>query len=144
MGWVLAVTLLAGVSCELQAQRQAAPTHNPTPRASPTPTPSPEPIPSPTPLPSPTLGPQLSLYVTRSDYGDLAVTTVPGAVCGASATMPDGRRIELGTQTAGAQGTVAWSYPARSPAPLGQGFHTISCSQGGLSGSTFAYFEVGA
>jgi hypothetical protein len=146
-GWLLAVAVLGvGVSCDLQAPRQAAPSHKPTPRASPSPTPSPEPvpIPSPTPLPTPAPGPQLSVYITRSDYGDVVATTTPGAACTASATMPDGRRVELGTQTANPQGTVAWGYPPKSPAPLGQGFHSISCSLGGLSGSSFAYFEIGA
>jgi hypothetical protein len=86
----------------------------------------------------------LVVYVTRSEYGAVAASTMVGASCSASATMPDGRRIELGGQTANEQGIVAWSYPATSPAPVGQGVHMLTCSSRGLTASTFAYFEVGA
>ena len=83
------------------------------------------------------------VYIFGSDYGDTAASTMPGATCSASVTMPDGRRTELGGRTANDQGTVSWTYPPRSPAPLGMGYHTITCRLGGQSASGSLQFEVG-
>ena len=52
--------------------------------------------------------------------------------------------MDLGSQTANQQGAVGWTYLAKSPAPLGRGFHAVSCSLGGQTASNFAYFEIGA
>ena len=65
------------------------------------------------------------VYIFGSDYGDTAASTLPGAVCTASVTMPDGRRTELGARTANEQGNVAWSYPISDPRA---DFETIFCS----------------
>ena len=84
------------------------------------------------------------VYISTNEYGDLAAATLPGSACSASATLPDGSRIDLPAQNANDQGLVVWSYPAKSPAPLGQAFHTVSCRSGALSVSTFAYFDIGS
>ena len=84
------------------------------------------------------------VYINGSDYGDVNASTLPGAACTASATMPDGSRMELGGRTADAQGTVAWSYPPRSPVPQGTGYHTITCRLGGQSATGSLPFEPGS
>jgi hypothetical protein len=78
-----------------------------------------------------------------SVYGDVAASTLPGAVCTASVTMPDGSRKDLGARTADAQGNVVWSHPPKSPAAQGNGVHTVTCRLGGQSASTDPNFEVG-
>lgn len=84
------------------------------------------------------------VYISTNEYGDVAAGTLPGASCSAFATLPDGSRIDLPTQNANAQGLVVWSYPAKSPAPLGQGYHTVSCRSSVGTASTFAYFDIGS
>jgi hypothetical protein len=84
------------------------------------------------------------VYISTNEYGDVAAATLPGSACSASATLPDGSRIDLPAQNANDQGLVVWSYPAKSPAPMGQGFHTVSCRSGALSASSFAYFDIGS
>ena len=84
------------------------------------------------------------VYISTNEYGDVAATTLPGSACSGYATLPDGSRIDLPAQNANDQGLVVWSYPAKSPAPLGQAFHTVSCRSGALSVSTFAYFDIGS
>ena len=84
------------------------------------------------------------VYISTNQYGDVAAATLPSAACSASATLPDGSRIDLPGQNASDQGLVVWSYPAKSPAPIGQGFHTVSCRSGVLSASAFAYFDIGS
>jgi hypothetical protein len=113
------------------------------PLASPSPSASPSPRPTPSPVPSPVVATQLFVYIFGSDYGDVAASTMPGAACSASVTMPDGKRTELGARTANEQGTVAWSYPPRSPAAQGSAYHTVTCRLGGQSATGDLNFEVG-
>ena len=130
----------------------ASPSHELVPSPSPIPSPSPSPPPPlpPTPPPppppppaSPVGPPQIFVYIFGSDYGDLAASTLPGAVCTASVTMPDGNKKDLGKQTADAQGKVVWSYPPKSPAAQGNGVHSVSCRLGSQSASSDVNFEVG-
>jgi hypothetical protein len=58
--------------------------------------------------------------------------------------MPDGKRTGLGGRIADAQGTVAWSYPQRSPVPPGAGYHTVICRFGGQSATASVSFEPGS
>jgi hypothetical protein len=83
------------------------------------------------------------VWIFGSDYGDVAASTLPGAACTASVTLPDGKRTELGARTANAQGTVAWSYPPRSPVPQGTGYHTVTCRLGGQTATGSVSFEPG-
>lgn len=84
------------------------------------------------------------VYIYGSEYGDVAASTLPGAACTATATMPDGRRMDLGRRTASDQGTVAWSYPPKSPVAPGLGYHTITCRLGGQSATGMLSFQPGS
>ena len=118
-GWLLAAALLLVVSCDAHAtNQQPSPTHR-----------------------SPEAGPQFLVSIWKSEYGELSATTWTGAACTASATMPDGRRMELGRQTASQQGSLSWSY-AKSSSALGQGVHSLSCSLRGQTATNSAYFVI--
>jgi len=145
---VMAVVLVANLGQAAELRMSGKPNAAPAalsvvPSPSPSPRPSPPPSPSPSPRPSPVVNTQMFVYIFGSDYGDTAATTLPGASCTASVTMPDGKVIDLGTRTANEQGTVAWSYPPRSPAAQGLGYHTISCRLGGQTATGSLNFEVG-
>ncbi|HEV2028112.1 MAG TPA: hypothetical protein VGS16_06215 [Candidatus Dormibacteraeota bacterium] len=75
---------------------------------------------------------------------EVAATTLVGAACSANATMPDGRRIDLGGQTANQVGDVHWIYPPKSVIALGQGMHAVSCRLGAQSATSSVPFDVGS
>ena len=84
------------------------------------------------------------VYISGSDYGAVVASTLPGAACTASATMPDGRRMELGARSANDRGVVTWSYPPKSPVAPGVGYHTVTCRLAGRSATGSAAFQPGS
>ena len=79
-----------------------------------------------------------------SDYGRLSARTDPGAVCNASATLPNGRQPSglKNPQVAGGNGVVTWTYP-QTNTTTGKGTNTVSCTHQGLSATATSAFSVG-
>ena len=96
--------------------------------------------------PPPAAGP-LAVSITASRYGYVAAATAPGATCSATARLPSGRTSTAsGLQTrpsAGADGSVSWTYGTSSTTKPGTGTHTVMCALGGQTASASAPFTVG-
>lgn len=119
----------------------AVPSPHPSPSPSPL-TPSPSPTPSTAPTPSPPEPPP-SLFVrfTGSTAGLIAVVTLPGASCKASAVRPDGSQYDIPelrqAKTADGAGKVGWNY---STTGVTTGSHVVTCSAGGKSDTATMLF----
>lgn len=89
----------------------------------------------------------LAVAITASQYGYVAASTRPGAVCSAQAKLPSGRiSTASGLQaqlTAGSDGAVSWTYRTSTSTTPGTGTHTVSCTLGGATASASAPFSVG-
>ena len=117
----------------------------PSPSPTATRTKSPTPLPEPSQVPEPSQAPSLYLQIQQSEYGALSAQTASGALCSASATLPNGQNAGglRNPQTADANGVVTWWYP-HPATDEGSGTHRVQCSREGLSASNWAYFLVGA
>jgi hypothetical protein len=86
--------------------------------------------PAPVPPPAPVLG--LTVTITNSVYGAASANTSPGSSCTAQAVLPSGRVSTAAglqtTQTAGADGSVSWSYRTTANTTKGTGTHTSRVS----------------
>src|SRR5439155_12477455 len=82
-----------------------------------------------------------------SRYGRVEITTVAGAACTLRIEVERGEygdgppRLVRGA--AGADGALAWSYPAPL-VPVGHGRHVVSCTVGQRSADAAADFDIGA
>jgi hypothetical protein len=87
----------------------------------------------------------LLVYVIGTDYGFIDAQSVPGATCNARVILPNGDDA-LGLQNpkvADANNNLRWDYPT-PPTDVGTGIAIVSCTLNGLSGSTWAYVDVGS
>jgi hypothetical protein len=88
----------------------------------------------------------LSVRITVSQYGSIAVITLAGAVCSARARLPSGSYSQaqglLAQPTADNAGNVTWSYGTTTRTTKGTGTHYVTCAAGGLSASSQADFAV--
>lgn len=146
------VAALAAAACTTSpaARAPAAPAASAIPTSSPTalaaspsiPAPTPPPAPAATPTPAPAAG--LTVAVTSSDYGFLAISTTPGAACTAKATLSDGTAVaDLSSpRTAGSTGTASWTYFQRPTKATG-GVYAVTCQAAGRQASATASFGVG-
>lgn len=111
----------------------------------PSPSPSAPPPPSPTPSP-PSGGSALFVTITRSSWGAIGATTQPGAICTVRVRFPSGNVSSAqgvqGSVTAGADGTVSWTYSTTSNTSPGTGTNTVTCSLQGQTVSSSAPFSV--
>jgi hypothetical protein len=107
----------------------------------------PAPTPSPFPTPSPSGAPS-SLFVTITDsrWGAIGAATQPGATCTVRVRFPSGSISTAagvqGSVTAGASGTVSWTYNTTSNTLPGTGTNTVTCSAFGQTVSGSAPFSV--
>jgi cytoskeletal protein RodZ len=90
--------------------------------------------------------PVLTVTITNSVYGAASASTSPGASCTAQAVLPSARVSTAAglqtTQTAGADGSVSWSYRTTANTTKGTGTHTVTCQLNGASVSASAPFTV--
>jgi hypothetical protein len=142
----------------------AAPEPAPVPLVADSPDPSPVPSPSPTsgqaprspsnspaaptvsPAAAPIPTPLLFVRITTASYGNLAVSTLPGANCTAKAKWPSGNNRQVqglqGARVADASGSVTWSYKTDPQASSGEGSYSVTCNFDGQTQTATAEFTI--
>jgi len=87
------------------------------------------------------------ITVAASRYGAVQVRTTPGASCSLVVKVSSGTFGDappnLTAATAGADGSVGWSYAAPL-APAGHGQHIVVCTDGSRSSEVMSEFEIAA
>ena len=96
-----------------------------------------------TPVPTPAL----SIDVTEAAYGQLALSTRPGARCDVVIDMQPGqlgdRPPERTSESVGEGGRLVWSYAA-PPQPTQRAAYSITCSAGAERATSTVAFQIAA
>jgi hypothetical protein len=86
------------------------------------------------------------VHITESTYGHIAAQTLAGATCTAEATLPSGAKSSAqglqGSQTAGSDGMVTWTYRTTTKTTRGTGTNAVTCQLNRQTASDSAPFTV--
>jgi hypothetical protein len=79
------------------------------------------------------------------DYGLIHAQTIVNSTCYARAVVPPGKDVVgiANPKYADANSDVSWTYPT-PVVQTGTGEAIVSCTNNGLSGTAYAYFQTGS